>query len=99
MSQNIHAYLIVMITGKMSIPETGITTECWLPNLKHFQYGEWSPLEGSAFMIGPPPVFLLKSSDPPPQAINNDRSLNCTYSLKEEKLITINFSVNVKQKL
>ena len=27
MSQNIHAYLIVMITGKTSIPETGITIE------------------------------------------------------------------------
>ena len=43
MSENIYAFLIVIIIGKTSIPATGISTECWLQNLKRFQYGEWSP--------------------------------------------------------
>ena len=50
MSQNIHAYLIVMIIGKTSTPETGITTGCWLqPKPKTLPIG-------SAFMTGPPSI-------------------------------------------
>ena len=66
MSQNIHAYLIVMIIGKTSIPETGIATECWLPNLVNTSNMLNDPPLKDRRLWLVPPLFLLKSSDPSP---------------------------------